>query len=118
MDNDGMVMRSFCVDRDIDDAVLLHAKRLRGQNGATFRLFLETGLTSFKAGRKLPARVEGTQVLRMCYWDFSVAEKVRGLAFSEGIPESELISRVARLGMAKVGELTHPQSDRARSTRR
>jgi hypothetical protein len=48
----------------------------------------------------------------MCYWDLLVVEKVRGLAFHEQVPEGELISRLARLGMAKVRELTGPSDVR------
>jgi hypothetical protein len=112
MDNDGMVMRWFSIDRDVDAAVLDHAKRFRGHKAAAFRLFLETGLAQVKAGVPLPARVDNGQTLRMCYWEVQVADKVRGLAFHEQISEGELISRIARLGMTKVRELTAPSGVR------
>ena len=92
--------------------MLDHARRFHGHKGAAFRLFVETGLGQFKAGAALPARVGGAQTLRMCYWDALVAERVTGLAFQERIPENEVISRLARLGMAKARELTGPPDER------
>lgn len=95
-----MFFRSVFVDRDVDQAVVMHAKAVGATPASVYRRFLETGLAELGRGVPLPAAQEGQGLaLRTVYVSVEADEKLTSMAFHMRIEKADLSCRAARLGM-------------------
>jgi hypothetical protein len=100
MSSDDLVFRTVFVDLDVDQHILVEAKRTGESAGSVYRRYIEIGLAQLESGAPLLARlVDCPSVMRTTHVQITADEVLTALSCRLNTEKGELARRVARQGM-------------------